>query len=327
MHSAHTKDHCEQLEEPKILETRLGPVGCRSSGQGPILIFFAGALANHDLWRDVVANLEDRYRCITIDLPLGAHSCPLSPTADRSASSLARLLLDCLELLEVEHATMVANDTAGGLLLLSLATDHPALRRVDRLVLTNCESYEKFPPDPLRKASALCQRFPQVARLLIRLQARSSSARRRAVARVTASGLDHEREESFFGPVRRDARAAADLVAAMAGFRPQLLIDAAIAIPRFGRPVLLVWGDSCEFFPIEDAKRLASEFPDATLVPVPGARTWVPIDNPSAVSDAVVGFVPLQGPVTRRPEGDRDKALGRHERPGNRALRANRGGA
>ena len=85
---------------------------------------------------------------------------------------------------------------------------------------------------------------------------------------------------------------ADDLVAAMAGFRPQLLIDAAEAIPRFDRPVLLIWGDSCDFFPIADAQRLASEFPDATLVPVPGAKTWVPIDNPAAVADAIAEFVP-----------------------------------
>jgi pimeloyl-ACP methyl ester carboxylesterase len=59
--------------ESERLETRLGPLAWRSSGRGPALVFFAGALANHDLWRDVVVSLEDRYRCITIDLPLGAH--------------------------------------------------------------------------------------------------------------------------------------------------------------------------------------------------------------------------------------------------------------
>jgi pimeloyl-ACP methyl ester carboxylesterase len=109
---------------------------------------------------------------------------------------------------------------------------------------------------------------------------------------VTARGLDPEREESFFGPARRDPRVADDLVAAMAGFRPQLLVDAAEAIPRFDRPVLLVWGESCEFFPIIDACRLVSEFPSATLVSVPGAKTWVPIDNPGAVTDAIIAFVP-----------------------------------
>ncbi|HEY2689635.1 MAG TPA: hypothetical protein VGJ50_14415, partial [Streptosporangiaceae bacterium] len=84
--------------ESKTLQTRLGPVAWRSSGHGPTLVFFAGALANGDLWHDAIAALEDHYRCITVDLPLGAHPWPLSPGADRSATSLARLLLDCLDL-------------------------------------------------------------------------------------------------------------------------------------------------------------------------------------------------------------------------------------
>jgi pimeloyl-ACP methyl ester carboxylesterase len=255
-------------------------------------VFFAGAVANGDLWRDVVAALEDRCRCITIDLPLGAHSWPLSTGADRSATSLARLLLDCLELLDVEDATVIANDTAGGLLLLSLATGHPALERIGRLVLTNCESYGKFPPDQLRRASALSRKLPRLARALIRLQLRASPVRRKLVAGVAATGLDDERSESFFAPARRDQRVAGDLVAAMAGFRPQLLLDAAAVIPAFDRPVLLVWGDACDFFPIADAERLAADFPHATLVPLAGAKTWVPVDNPAAVSDAIEKFVP-----------------------------------
>jgi pimeloyl-ACP methyl ester carboxylesterase len=278
--------------ESQRLDTRLGPLAWRSSGDGPALVFFAGALANHDLWRDVVAALQESYHCITIDLPLGAHPWPLTAGADRSATSLARLLLDGLELLDLKDATVIANDTAGGLLLLSLATDHPALARIGRLVLTNCESYEKFPPDALKKGSALSRTFPRLARAMLRLQLRSSTGRRRGIATVAAGGLDAVREDSFFGPIRRDPRVAGDLVAAMAGFRPQLLIDAARAIPRFDRPVLLIWGDACEFFPIADAQRLAGDFPHATLVRVPDAKAWVPVDNPAAVMDAIVEFVP-----------------------------------
>jgi pimeloyl-ACP methyl ester carboxylesterase len=126
----------------------------------------------------------------------------------------------------------------------------------------------------------------------LQLQQRSAHGRRRGIATVTANGLDQEREESFSGPVRRDRRVAADVVAAMAGFRPQLLIDAAEAIPRFDRPVRLVWGDACDFFPLAHARRLASDFPQATLVPVPGAKTWVPVDNPGAVADAILEFMP-----------------------------------
>ncbi|HUA07016.1 MAG TPA: alpha/beta hydrolase [Solirubrobacteraceae bacterium] len=280
------------MESKQRLETRLGPLAYRSSGQGPAIVFFAGALANHDLWRDVVAALEDRHRCIAIDLPLGAHPWPLPPGADRSAASLARLVLDCLELLDVEDATVVANDTAGGLVLLSLDTDHPALGRVGRLVLTNCDNYDQFPPDKLQQASALCRRLPRLAATLMRLQMRSSVARRRGLATVTASGLDDERAESFLAPLRLQRRVADDFVAAFGGFRPELLLDAAEAIPRFDRPVLLVWGDACDFFPIGQAQRLASAFPRAELVPVPGAKTWVPVDNPDAVTDAILEFVP-----------------------------------
>ena len=274
------------------LETRLGPLAVRSVGNGPPLVFFAGALANGELWRDVVIALEDRYRCITVDLPLGSHPWPLTPGADRSATSLARLLLDCLELLDVDDATVLANDTAGGLFLLSLAADHPALERVGRLVLTNCESYDHFPPAALRRAAALCRTLPWLARAGIRLQARSAAGRRKTIAKVSALGLDDERIESFFRPAR-DPRVAGDLVAAMAGFHPQLLLDAAAVLPSFDRPVLLIWGDSCGFFPLDHARRLASDFPDATLLTVPGAKTWVPVDSAATVAGAVADFVPM----------------------------------
>ena len=43
-----------------------------------------------------------------------------------------------------------------------------------------------------------------------------------------------------------------------------------------------------------DARSLASEFPSATLNSVPGTKTWVPVDDPVAVADAIVKFVPTQ---------------------------------
>jgi pimeloyl-ACP methyl ester carboxylesterase len=127
---------------------------------------------------------------------------------------------------------------------------------------------------------------------MVRLQLRSAKARRMLVASVTVGGLDDERVASFLRPARGDRRVAGDVVAAFAGFRPQVLLDAAGAIPAFDRPVLLIWGDSCDFFPLADAQRLAAEFPDAELVPVPGAKTWVPVDAPTAVADAIAEFVP-----------------------------------
>ena len=52
---------------------------------------------------------------------------------------------------------------------------------------------------------------------VVRLQFRSSIARRRSLSTVTATRLDDQREESFFGPLRRDRRVVDDFIAAFAG--------------------------------------------------------------------------------------------------------------
>lgn len=133
----------------------------------------------------------------------------------------------------------------------------------------------------------------------MRRQARSAAGRRKVVTGAAAHGLDDERTRSFFAPGAGDKRISGDLVAALAGFHPQLMLDAAAAIPRFQKPVLLVWGDKCEFFPFADAERLASDFPDATLVRAHGAKTWVPVDAPAAVAGAIGEFLPPGQPRLR----------------------------
>ncbi len=42
------------------------------------------------------------------------------------------------------------------------------------------------------------------------------------------------------------------------------------------------------------ARRLAFEFPSARLIAVPGAKTWVPVDHPAAVADAIANFAPTE---------------------------------
>ena len=194
----------------------------------------------------------------------------------------------------MEDATVVANDTAGGLLLLSLATGHPALGRIGRLVLTNCESYDQFPPDELKKAAALCRALPRLSRAL--------SA---AAPAAPAQGRRHGHRDRAGPPSARNRSSGPPGVirgSPTTSSRPwpasarNCSSTPPAAIPRFDRPVLLVWGDSCGFFPMAHAQRLASDFPHATLVPVPGAKTWVPVDNPAAVADAIVDFVPTPVP-------------------------------
>jgi pimeloyl-ACP methyl ester carboxylesterase len=274
-----------------VLNTRLGPIGYQDVGAGRPVVFFAGANANGELWTDVAARLEDWYRCVMVDLPLGAHHHPLSSGADRSARSLARLILDVLVLLDLSDAVVVANDTAGGLCLLALAERHDGLDRIGALVLTNCESFEHFPPRGLRLLGVLCRRTPTIACRIVRRSLRSPRGRRRFVGAVASRPLDAARAESFFAP-SRDPRIVDDLVRAFATFRPATMLAAAAALERFDRPVLLAWGDRCDFFPMAHADRIAATFPDATVTTIAGARTWVPVDEPAQLATAIAQFAP-----------------------------------
>src|SRR5436305_11580925 len=67
-----------------------GTISYREAGSGPPLIFIHGLLVNGLLWRKVVPELQDRYRCIVPEMPLGSHRVPMDASADLSPAGLAR---------------------------------------------------------------------------------------------------------------------------------------------------------------------------------------------------------------------------------------------
>ena len=106
-------------------------------------MFVHGALVNADLWRKVVPGLAKDHRCIAPDLPLGSHQRAMPADADLSPPAAAKLIADFIAALDLDGVTLVGNDTGGALCQL-VVTRHP--ERIGRLVLTNCDAYDKFPP-------------------------------------------------------------------------------------------------------------------------------------------------------------------------------------
>ena len=64
--------------------------------------------------------------------------------------------------------------------------------------------------------------------------------------------------------VRRDARRA------LAAIDPALLLDNALQLGRFDRPVLIAWAPEDRFFPVTDARRLAAVFTERARGRDPG---------------------------------------------------------
>src|SRR5919204_4812144 len=124
-----------------------GTINYRKSGEGPPVVFVHGLLVDGRLWRKVTPLLEDRFRCIVPDLPLGSHTRPMSPDADLSPLGLARVVADFLEELNLEDVILVGNDTGGAISQIT-AANHP--ERIGRLLLTNCDAFENFLPPAFR---------------------------------------------------------------------------------------------------------------------------------------------------------------------------------
>jgi pimeloyl-ACP methyl ester carboxylesterase len=254
----------------------------------PVVVFVHGLLVNHELWTGTADALAARgIRSITPDLPLGSHTLARPDGADNSVDGVVGLLLEFLAALDLHDVTLVGNDTGGA--LCQILVDRDA-SRVGRLVLTNCDAFDQFPPFPftaLKFGSS-----PRRARLMMR--AAAPRAIRHSVlgfGGLAATPLDPELTARWVRPALDDPAVARDLAAFLRSLDARQLADVSSRLGRFTRPVRLIWGDRDRFFKPAFAERLLGVFPDADLVPVPGGRTFVGLDFPELVAEHVAEFV------------------------------------
>jgi pimeloyl-ACP methyl ester carboxylesterase len=260
-------------------------VGYADTGTGPTILFVHGVYVTGAVWDDVVAELGGDFRCIAPTWPLGAHSTP-TDGADLGAEAAARRVTHFMEALDLTDVTVVANDTGGGLVLSSLGDPALDTSRVARLVLTNCDSYEHFPPGSFAQIVKLCRLSPAVGGAIVRLLA-TAPGQSFFLKAVCHQPPAKDRQREVFGAFATSAAARRDAVAVTASLDPALTLRAAPAIEAFDKPVTLVWGTDDKLFPLDHARRLHDAFPNATLMEIPDCSAFVMLDAPGALADAI----------------------------------------
>jgi pimeloyl-ACP methyl ester carboxylesterase len=264
-----------------------GTIHYRDGGEGPPVVFVHGLLVDGTLWRKVTPLLEGEARCIVPDLPLGSHRIAMNAGADITPAGVARLVGDFLAALDLEDITLVGNDTGGAISQL-VALDHG--ERLGRLVLTNCDCFEVFPPKefvPMVKAA----RVPGA--LYAALQPmRAAAARRSPLAYGSlAREIPDEVTGAWVQPLLDDADVRRDATAFLRAIDKATMLDAAARLPSLKIPSLVAWGQDDRFFVPELGRRLAATLPSSRLEPIAGARTFVSEDAPEALADLIRGFV------------------------------------
>jgi len=273
-------------EQRKEIDLPAGRIRYREAGAGKPIVFVHGYLVDGRLWDGVVDRLSDRYRCLAPDWPIGAQQIAMNPDADLTPPGIAATIASFLEALELEDATIVGNDS-GGAMSQILVTRHP--QRVGRLVLTNCDTHENFPP-------GIFKTMPPIAKLpggmaALALPFRFGPVARAAFRPFTKKPIAPELISSWMRPSLEDAAIMRDLKKVTVDMNKRYTLEAARKLNGSELPILFAWAPGDRLFPIRRAEQLAREVANARIVEIPDANTFVALDQPQRLAEEIASFV------------------------------------
>jgi len=277
------------MAEMATIELPQGAVGYRIAGPDDAtaspVVFVHGFLVDGSVWSGVADLLADQgIRSYAPDWPLGAHRHALAADADRSPRGVASHILAFLEALDLNDVTLVGNDTGGALIQFVLDTD-PG--RVGRIVLTNCDAFDTFPPFPFNVVFGLLRGEHRMRFSLTPMRVRALRHSPLGFG-LLANDLDPVQSAAWIEPSLTDPDIRRDAVRFLEAVRPKDLLDVASRLDTFEGPVRLVWGMADRSFKPALGRRLQQSFSQAEFVEVPDARTFVQLDSPAALAEQIV---------------------------------------
>ncbi len=266
-----------------VLDIDLYPTG---PSTGPAIVFLHGLAGCWQNWLQNIVPLAADHRVIAIDLPgFGESPMPVRPI---SVSGYARTVVDVLDALGVEQATIVGN-SMGGFVGCEMAIRFP--RRIERLVLVAGAGlslrhmrHERRRGVRARTENLLFFGLGRLARHTD-LVVRSRRLRRALLLLVVAH------PEALPGPLIAEQAHGAG----KPGFDDAL--DAMTAYPirdRLGEiacPTLIVWGEEDRLVPVRDAAEFEWLIGDARRIVHPDTGHMVMLERPERFNEDLRSFI------------------------------------
>lgn len=276
-----------QWPDPQEAPTHLGTIEYRDVGSGPVLVFLHLVLADASHWDRMPPLLSDRFRCIFPTLPMGAHRIPANEGADLSVDGLARAIADLITHLALDDVTIIGNDS-GGAISQVVAVNHPEL--IKRVVLTNCDMYDDFPPK-LFAYFNLYKRLPAEAFKTIGWSFKIKALWKLpfVFGRLT-NEVDATKVMRWADALLASKEVRRDLHAVFKGFGPDVTNAAAASLAATELPFLVAWGADDKAFKPALAERFVSEVPTAELVMIDDCKTLVCWDQPEKLAELIADF-------------------------------------
>jgi haloalkane dehalogenase len=267
--------------ESRFVELDGNVVHYVDEGSGPILLMLHGNPVWSFVYREVIAALRDRFRCIALDFP-GFGLSTGAPGYRYLAQDHAALLVSFLDRLDLSQLTLVGHNW-GGPFGLYAAQQRPD--KFERLILTNTWAWplngdltsEVFSRGMGGSVGrALIRRFNLFVNYFI-----PSAHKRR---KLSEAEMAHYRE-AMPTPERRHPCAAlpGEIIGAREFFTD--LADQLSALEKL--PTLIVWADADPIFNDKYRERWEATFPDHTTTVLHGVGHFLQSDAPVEFSEAI----------------------------------------
>jgi haloalkane dehalogenase len=271
-------------EPDRFLDVGTGEVAYRVVGQGPDVLFVHGWPVSGATFRTLLPHLSDHVTCHLIDLP-GTGSSRYTADTPLSVASHIQAVRRSLDLLGLDDVAAVGHDSGGMIARHALAGD-PRLRALG-LIDTELSTFTsmKF------RTFLAGRRIPGFGSALGWLAGQRRLRRSGLVlgdAFADSSLLDGEFDEFFLQPLHRSTEHRRAAMRILRSFDYQLVHELSALHPRIGVPVVLVWGAEDKFFPLERAKQMVPEFPDARFETIAGAGLFAHEERPADVARALL---------------------------------------
>ena len=246
---------------------RLRDTGPRDA---PAVILIHGFGSSLDTWEPWAKALSGKYRVIRFDLPGFGLTGP-DPTGDYTDTREIKILVDLMDQLGVQRASLIGN-SLGGRIAWNFAALHPD--RVARLVLVSPDGFASpgFQYGVAPKTPLMMRALPYVApRGLLKANLAAAYANPKHLSEAT---LTRYRDMMLAPGVRP---------AILARMGQVILRDPAPTLAHIQTPTLLLWGEQDHMIPIANAADYLKDLPHATLVRLPNLG-HVPFEEDPAAS-------------------------------------------
>jgi pimeloyl-ACP methyl ester carboxylesterase len=270
-----------ELSQGTITYRAVGP----ADSAHPAIVFVHGILVDNQLWTAVADRLaEQGFRSYAPNLPLGSHRQAMNPSADLSPRAIAGMVNEFMAKLDLANVTLVGNDTGGALCQFLIDTDHS---RVGRLVLTNCDAFDVFPPRDFKPLFIAAKREGLIKPLAASIKPTALRHSRLGYGLLFSGKPDPQVTASWIEPALTDPAVRRDIAKLMREIRPKELLDVSTRLSTFDKPVHIAWGAADKSFTLRLGERLAASFPNAKLTRIEGGRTFVSMEFPDQVAEII----------------------------------------